>query len=85
MQPEEGGTLADFMTLVNVAIEDLPLLIAALLEVLRPDTAYPVVEIRGQHGSAKSTTQKTVTGFFDPKIAGLRSRPKCVEDVFSDS
>ena len=82
MDPEVGGTLADFTTLVNVNKQDLPLLITAMLETLRPDTAYPAVEIRGEHGSAKSTTQKTVTSFFDPKIAGLRSRPKCVEDVF---
>ena len=80
--PDENGTIDDLRAIVNIAEEDLVLLVPTILEALRVDTAYPITEIVGQQGSAKSTTQETITSLIDPKKVGLRARPKSTE-VFS--
>jgi hypothetical protein len=67
---------------VNVADEDCVLLLAAIVEALRPDTPYVVVDLDGAQGSAKSTTQRRIRALIDPHEVMLRGRPKSVEDFW---
>ena len=80
--PDPSGTAEDFYALVNVERADRELLVAAVLECYRPDTAYPVIEIGGEEGSAKSTTTENVRRLIDPNAVLLRAAPKAIEDVF---
>lgn len=80
--PQKGGTLADLKSLVNISDEDDFLLVAVLIECLRPDTADPVIELIGGQGSGKSATAENIRRLIDPKSVNLRSAPKTVEDLF---
>ena len=80
--PQTGGTLADLKTLVNVGDADGLLLVTALIDCMRPDTAYPVIELVGEQGSGKSTTAENMRRLIDPKVVNLRGVPSSVEDLY---
>lgn len=80
--PELNGSIDPLWRLSNIPLEDRPLVLGWMLECYRSDTPYPVLELIGEQGSAKSTTQETLRTFIDPNKVMLRGRPKGVEDVY---
>lgn len=76
-RPSRNGNIDDLRSLINYDNEnDYKLIIAWLLSTLKENNPFPILNIQGEQGSAKSTTTKTLRQLIDPSSLTLRALPK---------
>jgi energy-coupling factor transporter ATP-binding protein EcfA2 len=75
-EPVPGDSMDDLWPWLNVATEDRPMLIAALVAALMPDIPHPVVGLTGEQGTGKTTATKVLAGLLDPGPVLARKAPK---------
>jgi hypothetical protein len=80
--PERGADTDLLWQHVNIPDDRRLMVLTWLLDCFRPETPFPVLELVGEQGSAKSTTQSVFRSIVDPNKVMLRGRPKSVEDIF---
>jgi hypothetical protein len=68
--------------LINVTDKHaLRLIVAWMVQALRPTGPYPVLLFQGEQGSAKSTAERLVRAVVDPSTAPLRTTPRNERDL----
>lgn len=78
--PDDLGSLDDLRELLNITKSDWPLIVAWLVAALMPEMPHPVLLLRGEHGTAKSSAARLVTSLLDRCASQLRTAPRNVED-----
>ena len=81
-EPVKDGDLNRLWQNVNIPPNERLLVLGWLLECFRPQTPYPVLELVGEQGSAKSSTHERLRQLVDPNTVNLRAAPKATEDFF---
>ncbi|WP_442483062.1 bifunctional DNA primase/polymerase [Aeoliella sp. SH292] len=79
--PEHGGDIELLRNFLNIADEDFPLIVGALLGALNPRGPYPELILGGEQGSAKSTTARVIRSLIDPNVSPLRAAPHDCRDL----
>jgi hypothetical protein len=80
--PAAGGDIGALWGFVNVDTADQLIVLAWMIECFRVDTPFPILELFGEQGSAKSFTQNILRELIDPNKANLRAKPKTIDDLF---
>lgn len=80
--PVSGGDINGLFSYANIPADHRLLVITVLIDSLRPNTPFPVLEKIGEAGSAKSMTARVLRRLIDPNGCELRAMPRNVEDIF---
>lgn len=83
--PETGGSVEELRPFLNLADddsdEDFKLTTGWCIGALNPTGPYPVLEIVGEQGTAKSTTVELLRSLVDPATPPLRPLPSSERDL----
>ncbi len=80
--PRRGGSVKSLKKFINLEKDDdLVLLVSWILEAFRLNTPKPILNLQGEHGSAKSTATRVVRSLIDPVNNPLRAFPKNERDL----
>ncbi len=81
--PARGGKIDELRRFVNVTDEtSWRLMVAWLVQALRPGYPYPLLVLQGEQGSAKSTAERLLAALVDPTAAPLRTTPRNEHDLY---
>jgi hypothetical protein len=80
--PTRNGVAKELRRFVNIPDEaSWRLLLAWLVQALRPNGPYPVLILQGEQGSAKSTVERLLRALVDASTAPLRTTPRNERDL----
>jgi len=75
----DGDGLDRLRALLNAEEKEFRLIVGWLIAALIPDIPHPIMALRGEQGSAKSSTAQMLVDLIDPSPAPLRSVPRDIK------
>jgi hypothetical protein len=82
-EPVQGGKIEELRRFLNIRNDDdFVLAVTFILAALRERGPYPVLDLIGENGAAKSTFTAVLRKLIDPNSAPLRSLPREDRDLF---
>src|SRR5262245_35928749 len=80
--PVKGGKLDDLRSFFNLKDrKSWILLVSAMLKYFYEPGGHPIIELCGEHGTAKTTTERIISRLVDPSVAPARSPPGDERDL----
>ena len=80
--PDPDGDIRELRPYINAADENTWILIVAwLINAVRPDYSQPILVVTGEQGSAKTTLCRVLRRILDPNVAEMRSAPRELRDL----
>ncbi len=79
--PEEGGTIDLLRQFMNCSDNDYQKIILCVLYYLVGSGPYPILSIKGEQGSAKTTSAKFIISMIDPSAGCIRAFPRNEADL----
>ena len=80
-EPVAGGELSKLREFLNVSDDDWPLVAGYEIGLTRPRGPYPVLELLGEQGSAKSSAGRFIRRVVDPYSPLDRGQPRSEHDL----
>jgi hypothetical protein len=80
-RPLRGGSLDQLLNFLNVAPADFQIVLAWELAAARPVGPYPLLDLAGEQGSAKTTTAQVLRALIDPAEPMARAAPREERDL----
>jgi hypothetical protein len=81
--PEHGGSIETLRPFLNVTTDqDFAMAVGWLVAAMRPNGPYPILNLYGEHGSAKSYFFKVLRALFDPHTVMVSRLPLSSRDLF---
>ena len=80
-EPVRGGSINKLRAFLNVEDDGWLLVVGFLVACFRPGRPFPVLQLHGEHGTAKSTAARVLRKLTDPNKAPLRAAPKSDDDL----
>ena len=75
--PVKGGTVHDLQQFINInKAGDFILVVAYIVAALRDRGPYPILALRGEEGTGKSTLVRIIRSLVDPNKVPLRTLPR---------
>jgi hypothetical protein len=75
----DGDGLGRLRCLLNAEESEFRLIVGWLVAALIPDIPHPIMALRGEQGSAKSSAEQMLAELIDPSPAPLRSVPRDIK------
>lgn len=79
--PKRGGSINLLRQFINASDSDMTLILAWLMAAFRPAGPFPVLNVNGEQGSAKSTACRVLRELVDPNESALRQQPRSDHDL----
>jgi hypothetical protein len=77
--PERGGSIEALRGFLNVDDDTWVLIKAFLVATLRSSIPCPILVVKGEQGSGKTTACRVISSLIDPRTSALRGAPSSID------